>query len=138
MSENKSILIITDDSDETGNTAKKIASSIDKLLDKLPDGLNGSKVLVKAASGFVGTDLLPANIIFIGCEEPSPPCFSYFEEMLQHINLAGRSCGIFSSSKKAVQYLSKLVKDSDISIKAEPLLVDNSSDISEWAARVIG
>ena len=130
MSEKKSILIITDESEKSGNAAKQIASSLDSL--------KSYKVLIKAASGFVGTDLLAADILFIGCEEPSPLSFTYLEEMLLHINLAGRSCGVFSSSAKAVKYLSKIVKDSDISLKAEPFLADSSADISEWASRVIG
>ena len=130
MSKEKNILIITDDSEQTSDIAKKIASNL--------DGLNGNKVLIKAASGFAGTDLLACDILFIGCDEPSPLSFTYLEEMLKHINLAGRSGSIFSASKKAVKYLSNLIKDSEIRLKAKPLLIDSSSDISEWAARVIG
>ena len=126
MNEEKTILIITDGTEKIAKTAKKIAAN-----------LKGNRILIKNACDFAGTDLLPAHILFIGCDEPSPPSFAYLDEMLQHINLAGRSCGIFSSSKKAANYLSNLLKDSEISLKTEPLPIDDSADIPKWIARVI-
>lgn len=118
------MLIVTDGTGEVTIMAQSIAKA-----------LNGNKVLIKDAPAFAGTDLLAADVFFIGCEAPAPISFSYLEEMLQHINLAGRNCGIFSpSSQKAVQYLKKILKSSEAAIRAEPLFADSSFNIEEWAA----
>ena len=119
MSSTESVLIITDGSDKIIKTAEEIAKTL-------------KKAVVRDASVFAGTDLLPADVVFIGCGEPSPSSFSYLYEMLQHINLAGRKCGLFSTSKKALKYLCKMVKSSGIEVAAEPLLIENSMNIRKW------
>ena len=127
MGERKTALIVTDGTEKVTNIAKAIAAA-----------LKGKKVLIKDASAFAGTDLLPAEILFFGCEEPSPPSFGYLDEMLRHINLAGRVCGVFSpSSVKAVQYLNRMLKSSGVTFNAEPLIAEKSGGIKEWAAKVI-
>jgi len=116
VSAKKTVLIVTDGTE-----------SIDLIAQSLKNGMTDCKVKVCPADKFEGTDLLPAGIFFLGCEKPRPASFSYLEEMLSHINLAGRKCGIFSSSEKALKYLSGIVKDSEASL-GEPLL---ATDITQ-------
>jgi hypothetical protein len=126
----KTILIVSDESDSASKMAEAIAAA-----------LKGNKVTVKKAEDFAGTDLLPADSFFIGCEKPNPPSFAYLAEMLGHINLAGRSCGIFApsalASGKAVKYLSGLLKDSEAALNPEPLLAENTKAIGAWAGSVV-
>ena len=104
----------------------------------MAETLKGNKVQIKDISAFAGTDLLPAEVLIIGCEEPSPPSFSYLDEMLQHINLAGRVCGVFTpASKKTAQYLIRMLKSSEAGIYAEPLLTEKPGDIQKWTAGII-
>ena len=128
MSEKKTVLILTDDAESTKVLAKEIEAALKEC-----------KVSLKAASVFEGTDLLPADTFFVGCEKPNPHSFAYLEEMLKHINLAGRSCGIFSPGNAgAVDYLSQLVTDSEISVKAEPFLSPDTAKIAAWAQTITG
>jgi hypothetical protein len=108
-------LIITDGADSTTQTAKAISAV-----------LEGCKTVVRSAEAFAGTDLLPARIFMLGCEKPNPPSFAYLEELLGHINLAGRRCGVFSADRKALKYLSGLVRDSEASM-SEPLLTEDGT-----------
>ena len=127
MSADKSAIIVTDGSEK-----------VKKMADCVLKALGGIKTLVMDAHEFAGTDLLPANIVFIGCEKPSPSSFAYLEKLLQHINLAGRKCGVFSpSSKEAVQYMTKMVKDSDITLNPAALFEANSTLAGEWTAKTI-
>ena len=126
MSGKKAVLIITDGTEKVTAMAEKIAKT-----------LRGSRVLIKEASGFAGTDLLPAEVVFIGCSEPSPPCFGYLYELLQHINLAGRKCGVFSpSSKKALQYLKGMLKSCEITLNPTQMTEANSAETENWTASV--
>jgi aminoglycoside N3'-acetyltransferase len=124
VSNKKTVLIVTDGTEKINLMAKDIAA-----------GLKGNKVSIKEATVFEGIDLLPADVLFFGCEKPNPPSFKYIEQLLSHINLAGRSMGFFSADSKAVQYLKKIAKDAD-AFCAEPLLAD-SEDEGEWAAKVL-
>ena len=127
MSVKKTVLIVTDGTDKVTQMAEKIAKA-----------LKGNRVLLKIASEFAGTDLLPAGVVFLGCSEPSPLSFKYLDELLHHINLAGRSCGIFSpSSAKALQYLKNLLKSSDIALNSEPMTEVNSANVNNWAVAVL-
>ena len=124
MKGKKSVLIVTDGTKEVTKMAEDIAAA-----------LKGNKVLLKGISSFVGNDLLQAEFLFFGCKEPAPPSFKYFEDLLQHINLAGRPLGIFSpGSTEAVQYLSRLVKDSEAALFPEPFFAGN---VEKWAAGVL-
>ncbi|MDR0487032.1 MAG: hypothetical protein LBG91_02170 [Treponema sp.] len=123
MSAEKRTLIVTDGTVSIQGIAQSIA-----------DVLAGYRVKICPAQEFAGTDLLPAETFFLGCEEPHPVSFSYLAEMLEHINLAGRKCGIFSTNEKALEYLQELVKDSEAAL-GEPLRVSdeiNAQTIKKW------
>jgi hypothetical protein len=121
----KTVLIVTDGADSTTKIANDLAAA-----------LKGHKVSVKTASGFAGTDLLPADVFFIGCEAPGPASFSYLAELLRHINLAGRACGIFSSgTEKTVNYLSGLLGESEAALNPEPFLA--GLNLKAWAETIL-
>ena len=128
MKTKKTVLIITDGAGETVKMAEGIAAA-----------LKGNKVSVIAASDFKGNDILPAEAFFLGCENPDPGSFAYLSDLLQHINLAGRPCGIFSpGSGKTAKYLAGLVRDSEAALSPEPLMgAESGSDISKWVKKVL-
>ena len=129
MKAKKVVLIITDGSGATAKMAEGVASA-----------LKGNEVSVKSASDFKGNDILPAEAFFLGCEEPRPDSFAYLSDLLKHINLAGRPCGIFSpDSEKAAKYLAGLVRDSEAALNPELLIgaKGSGSDISKWAKKVV-
>jgi len=127
VSGKKRVLIVTDGAEEIKKMAENIAAA-----------LEGNSILIKDGSNFAGTDLLPADVLFFGCEKPSPPSFGYLEELLQHINLAGRTFGVFSpNSEEAIQYLIRMAKDSDAALNAEPFLAENSGNIKKWTTMVL-
>jgi len=122
----KNVLIITDGAPETVKMAANIAGA-----------LKGNKVLTKTAAELTGNDILPADAFFLGCENAAPDSFAYLTDLLKHINLAGRTCGVFSSgTKKATGYLAGLVKDCEAALNPE-LLTVSSSDIKNWAQNII-
>ncbi|WP_461248360.1 hypothetical protein, partial [Treponema sp. R6D11] len=97
-------------------------------------------VKICPAGEFEGTDLLPAQIFFLGCDSPKPASFSYLEEMLSHINLVSRKCGIFSSDKNSLKYLDGILKDCEADI-GEPLLLNGGTDttkIEKWLKGITG
>jgi len=103
----------------------------------IAETLKGNKVLIKTASEFEGNDILPVDVFFLGCENPAPESFAYITDLLKHINLAGRLCGVFSpGTKKAAGYLAGLVKDCEAALNPE-LLAGTSSGIKTWAQNVI-
>jgi hypothetical protein len=123
----KMALVLTDGAEPTVKMAEKIAAA-----------LKGYKVTVKAASGFDGTDLLPAGVFFIGCEKPVPASFGYLTEMLRHINLAGRSCGVFTpGTEKTAKYLADLVKASGAALNPNPLLASDTKTLETWIEKVL-
>ncbi|MDR1566359.1 MAG: hypothetical protein LBS48_03630 [Treponema sp.] len=127
MNVKKNILIVTDGAESTVKMAEALAVV-----------LKGSKVTVKDAAYFEGIDLLPVDAFFIGCEVPTPSSFGYIEELLQHINLAGRSCGVFSpGSKQAAQYLARIIRDSGAALNPAPLFAAGRKDLNAWAEKVI-
>jgi len=120
------VLIVTDGAPGTEKMAAGIAET-----------LKSSKVLAKTASEFAGNDILPADAFFLGCENPAPESFAYITDLLQHINLAGRTCGVFSpDTKKTAGYLAGLVKDCEAALNPE-FLTGTSPDIKNWARNVI-
>ena len=134
MKVKKNILIITDGSGEIVHIAAKIREALSETK------FCNSKVLVKSALEFKGNDILPVDVFFLGCEKPKPDSFAYLEDLMKHINLANRFCGIFSSgSEKAIKYLSSLVKDSEVSLYPATLLgLDISgAHIKKWAEKVV-
>jgi hypothetical protein len=95
-------------------------------------------VVVKKSPDLCGTDILPADVYFFGCENPHPRSFAYLEQILLHINLAGRPCGLFSPrSQEALRYLAALVHDSELNLKAEPFLGAKSQDIGTWIQKTL-
>ena len=117
-------LIVTDDTESTRKIAEAIAAK-----------LKNYKVVSTTAKDFAGTDLLAASLCFFGAENSEPASFSYIFKMLQHINLTGRPCGIFSGSKKTAEYLKKMVHDSGLALYTEPFL--GEGDINTWVKKVI-
>ena len=126
MKTKKNVLIVTDGSAATAKMAAEIAAV-----------LKGNKVSVKAASEFKGNDILPADAFFLGCEKPAPDSFAYLVDLLSHINLAGRSCGVFSSgAKKTAGYLAGLVRDCEAALNPE-LFTGLGADVENWAKSVV-
>lgn len=120
----KTAIIVTDEAESSRKMAKAIAAEL--------EGFNVISVLAK---DFAGTDLLPAALCFFGAENPEHPSFSYIFKMLQHINLADRSCGIFANTEEAAQYLCSMVHDSELALRADPFL--GEGDIKAWVKKVI-
>ena len=125
----KRILIVTDGTDSIQVIAKSIISA-----------LPGCRIKLCDAESFTGTDILPVQAFFLGCEKSSPASFAYLSQMLAHINLAGRPCGIFSTSGKTLKYLSGLVKDSEAAL-GEPLLAVDSeikpAALKKWLKEIL-
>jgi len=125
----KKVLIITEPGESIDLTARLIK-----------DSLKDYSVKICSAAEFSGTDLLPAQIFFVGCNSPKPESFSYLEKMLSHINLVSRKCGIFSSDKKSLDYLAGILKDCEAKI-GEPLLVNGGIDksaVEKWLKGITG
>jgi hypothetical protein len=122
----KNVLIVTDGVDSTHKMAEKVAAVFE-----------GKNTVIRTAAEFSGTDILPAEVCFFGCEAPHPRSFAYLERLLRHINLAGRPCGVFSpESPEAAAYLSGMVHDSELALYPEPLFA--RSDTAGWVEKVIG
>jgi len=122
----RNVLIVTDGSGETAKMAAEIVTA-----------LKGNNVEVKTAFEFEGNDILPAQAFFLGCEKPKPDSFAYLTELLKHINLAGRPCGVFSpGSEKAAKYLAALVRDSGAALSPE-LFFAVSGDVKTWAQNIV-
>jgi hypothetical protein len=113
------------------------AESTRKIGGQIAGLCTDSHVVLLSASEFSATDILAADICFLGCEEPAPASFAYLEKLLRHINLVGRPCGVFSlKSKEAVEYLSGMVRDAELALYREPLIA-GSVDIKTWVEHVI-
>ena len=129
---NRQIVIIIDDSDSIREAAQGIAGSIGS-------DHNYSAVVIQAKD-FSGNDLLPAYAFFLGCEKPKPPSFAYIETLLQHINLAGRPSGVFSTDAKTLKYLSSLINDCE-TVLGEPFLAKgdaaNGEKLSQWVQDIL-
>ena len=134
MEINRKITIITDSAASTQYLAEGIAAAIEN------GSFSSYSVSILHAEQFSGTDLLPAHAIFLGCEEPKPSSFFYIEELFEHINLAGRLCGIFSVNAKAIKYLSAIVSASE-TVVSSPLLAKNGTPdavtIQNWIQNIL-
>jgi hypothetical protein len=121
------VLIVTDGGESTQRLGEKIAGE-----------LREDQVVIKKTQELSGTDILPADAYFFGCESPHPQSFAYLEQVLLHINLAGRPCGIFSPrSPEALRYLAGLVHDSELVLNSEPFLGKKSKDLGAWIQKTI-
>jgi hypothetical protein len=126
MKTKKNVLIITDGTPQTEKMAADIAGA-----------LKGNRVVTKTAAEFAGNDILPVDAFFLGCENTAPDSFAYLTDLLKHINLAGRPCGVFSSgTKKTASYLAGLVKDCEAAMNPE-FMTDTASGTKDWAQNVI-
>ncbi|QQO11127.1 hypothetical protein [Breznakiella homolactica] len=126
MKTKKHIIIVTDGTEAVQKIAGQIASE-----------LKDHQVISKTADDFAATDLLPADIYFFGCEKAKPALFSGLEEVLLHINLVGRPCGLFTSGdEKAVKYLRKMVHDSELDVNTDPFVAGASGAIKSWVRSV--
>lgn len=125
----KKALIITDGTESIKLIGQQIAGA-----------LEGFKSKICSAEKFDGTDLLAAQVFFAGCEKSNPSSFAYIEEMLSHISLASRKCGIFSTKEKTLKYLRGILKDSEADVR-EPLLASKGevkkSEIKKWIKGVL-
>ena len=115
-------------------------ATVGKFAGMISASLKGYKTTIRQAQAYVGTDILPADIFFLGCETSEPASFSYIAKMLQHINLSGRCCGIYATDSKVLKYLSKLVKDSGVNV-GETLLVNSATTtsalIKKWTQSIL-
>jgi len=122
----KKALIITDGT----KTIRSVA-----LLIK--NALADYKVKICPVKRFAVTDLLPADIFFIGSKRAKPKSFAGLQEFLAHINLASRRCGIFSINEKSLNYLKGILADSEANY-GEPLFIPedevekSTNKINKW------
>ena len=125
-------MIITDGTAPIQELAGNIAAIIGES--------QGYSAALFQAESFSGDDLLPAHIFFLGCAEAKPPSFQYIDDLFKHINLAGRSCGIFSSNTRALKYLASLVRDSETAV-GKPFIIKggaaNSEKLQNWIQSII-
>jgi hypothetical protein len=124
----KNVLVVTDGTPQSCLLAEQIGAE-----------LSSCQVVIRKASEFAGTDILPVDAFFLGCEAPEPPSFAYLSEFLRHINLAGRSCGVFSpESERAAQYLAGLVKDCEARFTEPYIARDRTgADLKRWIRGVV-
>jgi hypothetical protein len=93
---------------------------------------------VKNARDLTPVDILPADSFFFGCETPHPVSFAELERVLKAINLAGKTCGLFSlASDEAIGYLRGIVRDADLLPHPSGFLVSGTADIGVWAAETL-
>jgi len=106
----------------------------------IKEALADYKVKIYPAKRFAGTDLLPADIFFIGCRRQKPKSFACLEDFLSHINLASRKCGIFSVNEKSLNYLKGILANSEANF-GEPLLAAEDevkkTAISNWINKLL-
>ena len=125
----KNALIVTDGTDR-----------IQKIAVNISDALTGFEVKVCSADKFEGTDILPADVFFLGSSQDSPSSFSYIEELLKHINLAPRKCAVFTVELKTLNYLCAIIKDCEAKMGAPLHVASKEPDLSalnKWVKSVI-
>jgi hypothetical protein len=131
----RKILIIADNGAVTRSVAKNIAA----IFGAEPFA-NWSAAVI-SAEDFSPTMLLSAYAFLLGCEKPEPLEFTGIKAVFEHINLAGRPCGVFSPQASAIKYLSRLVRDSEAAL-GSPLVVDkgavDSRKLQKWVSGIIG
>ncbi|MDR1210652.1 MAG: hypothetical protein LBK40_00315 [Spirochaetaceae bacterium] len=129
METKKTVLIVTDGAESTVKVAGEIAAVFTAASP-------GNKVKVVKAEDFTATDLLPADLCFFGAEKPSPASFAGLEQLLLHINLAGRPGGLFAGSAKAAAYLRRIVHDCELRVSAGPFVSGSSGSVKTWIKTV--
>ena len=128
------ILVITDDTD----AARYFADEVARYFENSPS-LRYHVSIVDAA-GFSGTDLLPVFAFLIGCELPNAFAPYYISDFFNHINLAGRPCGIFSPNREALKYLAGMLKPSEAAI-GNPFIFKNGAieekELAKWVDGIL-
>jgi hypothetical protein len=130
--ESRKIAIITDGIAQTQELAGNIAAIIGEY--------QGYSTVIIPAESFSAVEILPTTVFFVGCGEPEPLSFHYIESLFKHISLAGRSCGIFSSSTKGIKYLSMLVGESDAALGKPFLAKGGAADndkLHQWIQSIL-
>jgi hypothetical protein len=134
MGDKKKILIITDNTASMLNLAMKIASCFRK------SPLAHYSISTLEAANFSAVDILPVHAFFLGCDNPQSFSFLYIEDFFGHINLAGRSCGIFSSNAIAIRYLTTLIRPCEAAMGkpfiTKPDTVDGTA-LMEWIMGIV-
>lgn len=106
----------------------------------IKEALADYRVKICPAKRFDGTDLLGADIFFIGSKRKKPKSFACLEEMLSHVNLASRKCSIFSINEKAINYLKGILADSEADV-TEPFLIPEEkigkAAINKWLNKLL-
>jgi len=87
------------------------------------------------AEHFDVTQLLASDAFFLGAESSNPPCFSRLCDVLAHINLAGRPCGVFSPSKEAADCLCVILRDSEAALCQDVFL--DEGNVKAWTKKVL-
>ena len=106
-----------------------MAREVSSFFGKPP--FEGFSATVLEADYFSATDILPVYAFFIGCKDPDAFSYLYIDELFEHINMAGRPCGIFSFNPKTIKYVSTLIKASE-AIQGKPFLAkDETPDKNE-------
>jgi hypothetical protein len=129
VSVEKKTLIITDESESIQSAAKIISGALIEF-----------NVKICTAVNFTGTDLLPADIFFLGGENPEHDSFACLKDLFLHINLASRKCGIFSTNETAIQYFRGMLKDSEADLGELLLIKDNEEKkaiIENWLSKLL-
>jgi len=126
VEENRKVLVITDNSASSMNMAETIAGIVNGA------SFPGYSAAVIQADDFSGNNILPVHAFLLGCGEPAPASFQYIGELLNHINFAGRFCGVFSANSKAVKYLSGLIVPCEATT-GKPLYAENGTITSDEA-----
>jgi hypothetical protein len=97
------------------------------------------KVKICPAKKFIGTDLLAADIFFIGSKRAKPKSFLYLEDMLAHINLASRKCGVFSINEKSLNYLRGILAASEANLTQPQIFSEEKiekSVVKKWVTKI--
>ncbi len=122
----KHILIVIDDNEEIKAMGSDIASA-----------LEGFKVVLKDGADFSPTDLLPADIVFMGAAKAEAPALAELARVLEGINLARRPCGLFSiSTGPAIEWLKNICIDSELAVYPEELIQEKISTLKPWVMAV--
>jgi hypothetical protein len=105
----------------------------------IKEALSDFKVKICPAKKFDGTDLLAADIFFIGSKRAKPKSFVYLEDMLSHINLASRKCSVYSINEKALNYLRGILAASEANLTQPQIFQEDKiekSAVNKWVTKI--
>lgn len=100
-----------------------------------------ASVTLRAAAEVRIPDILAADRFFFGAETPASPEFAEVDRILKCANLSGRRCGFYTqSSSKALDYLSGMVKDSELKACPDRIQLSSNPDdvtLSAWVDAIL-